>query len=54
MDSFFKSRVPLLVASRYGQDEELDFTPRMAEQFQERMRWDDLASVSLALATDIE
>lgn len=53
-DVFFNTRVPLVIASRYGQDEELIFTPRAAEQLQERMRWDDLSSVSFALATDIE
>ena len=36
-DSFFKSHVPLIIASCYGQDEELAFTPRSAEQLQERM-----------------
>lgn len=53
-DAFFRTRVPLIIASRYGQDEELTFTSRMADQFEERMRWSDLASVSLAMATDIE
>jgi hypothetical protein len=53
-DQFFKSRVPLIIASRYGQNEHLIFSSRAAEQLQERMRWNDLASVSFAVATEIE
>jgi hypothetical protein len=54
-DSFFRSRVPLIIASRYGQDEPLKhFTPRAAQQLHERMRWDDLSSISFAIATNIK
>jgi len=53
-DPFFRTRIPLIVASRYGQDELLSFSSHAAEQLQERMRWKDLASISFALATDVE
>ena len=54
-DSFFRSRIPLIIASRYGQDEPLKhFTPRAAEKLHEHMRWDELSSISFAIATNIK
>lgn len=53
-NKWFMTRVPLMVASRYGQNEPLEFTESTADHFHGQLRWKDMRWISFALATQLE
>jgi len=53
-DSWFLNRVPLVIASRYGQDMPLHFNEETAKHFHAYAHWAELRTVSFAQATMLE
>jgi hypothetical protein len=53
-DSWFLNKVPLVIASRYGQDMPLRFNDETANHFHGQSRWAEVRSISFAQATMLE
>ena len=53
-DPWFLNKVPLVIASRYGQDMPLRFNEETARHFHGQSRWTELRTLLFALATMLE
>lgn len=53
-DRWFMTRVPIIIASRHGQNEALAFTEEKAMHFHSQLRWEDMRWISFALAAQFE
>jgi len=53
-DSWFLNKIPLVIASRYGQDTPLRFNDDTANHFHGQSRWTELRAISFAQATMLE
>jgi hypothetical protein len=53
-DTWFLNKVPLVIASRYGQDMPLQFNQHTAHLFHGQTRWTEVRTISFAQATMLE